>query len=420
MPKNILYESAVHQTLVAVRSVAKEEIERSPAAGLRWERFVSSLRFSSDGRRAIIVCWDFPRTDKFQFSYDGAVFYYRGDTENALRKQREAGMPFSRDLVGQANSDFFRDRVVEIVQQAGLPLTKVRARNTASGMPTAVSRTHDEERFHDQWAAGADALAIDVLRMNEACTAPEMRFITKTLGSIKGKTLLDVGSGLGEASVYFALQGAVVTATDISQGMLDRTVELAKRNKVMVVVHKSATEDLHLEEDHMFDIIYLGNLLHHVNIDATIKMLATHLKPDGVLISWDPVAYNPIINIYRRIASHVRTRDEHPLTLGDLRIFNKYFSEVRTKWFWLTTLLIFMIMAVFQRRDPNTQRYWKVVVEEGDRWKWLYLPLEILDKVLLTILPFLRPLCWNVVVVAKRPLKCSAASRGEGVLDAAV
>jgi hypothetical protein len=57
---------------------------------------------------------------------------------------------------------------------------------------------------------------------------------------------------------------------------------------------------------------------------------------------------------------------------------------------------------VVQGRDPNQERYWKKVVEEADRWAWLYRPLELLDKVLLLI-PFLRPLCWNVVIVGQGP-----------------
>lgn len=262
-----------------------------------------------------------------------------------------------------------------------------------------------EEQFHDQWAESEDINTIDVVRMNESCTAPEMRFITKSLGNLKGKTLLDVGCGLGEASVYFALQGADVTATDISSGMCETTARLAERYGVKLKTHRSAAEDLQLPKDAQFDVIYVGNLFHHVVIEEAIERLKPHLKDDGVLISWDPVAYNPAINVYRSMATNVRTPDEHPFRLSDLKTFRRHFGEVQSRWFWLTTLSVFIIMALVQRRNPNKERFWKKVVDEGDKWAWLYKPLEALDTVLLALIPPLRPLCWNVVLQCRKPIR---------------
>ena len=131
-----------------------------------------------------------------------------------------------------------------------------------------------------------------------------------------------------------------------------------------------------------------------------MPLLLKHLNSDGMFVSWDPVAYNPVINYYRRNAMEVRTEDEHPLRLQDIRTVRAFFRSSHTRWFWLSTLAIFCIMALVQRRNPNKERYWKKVVEEADQWAWLYRPLELLDKALLLI-PFLRPLCWNVVIIGR-------------------
>jgi 2-polyprenyl-3-methyl-5-hydroxy-6-metoxy-1,4-benzoquinol methylase len=64
-----------------------------------------------------------------------------------------------------------------------------------------------------------------------------MRYITKRLGDLNGKTLLDIGRGLGEASVYFAMKGAEVTSSDLSEGMLNVTTKLALENEVKVKTH---------------------------------------------------------------------------------------------------------------------------------------------------------------------------------------
>jgi SAM-dependent methyltransferase len=238
---------------------------------------------------------------------------------------------------------------------------------------------------------------------NEACTAPEMRHIRAALGDLRGRELLDVGCGLGEASVYFALEGARVTATDISPGMCEAAAKLAAVNGVVINTFVSAAEDLGLPAGRQFDVIYTGNTLHHADIPAMMDKLLPHLKPDGVFVSWDPVAYNPVINVYRALASQVRTPDEHPLRLRDIRGIRARFAESEVRWFWFSTLCVFIWMAVGQRRSPNRERYWKKVVDEADQWAGVYQPLEKIDRGLLRWLPFLRPLCWNVVIVGRRP-----------------
>lgn len=264
-------------------------------------------------------------------------------------------------------------------------------------------RLEREERFHNSWAAAAETESIDVIRLNEAETAPEIRYICERLGALAGKSVLDIGCGLGEASIYFALKGAKVTGVDLSEQMLSATQMLAKRYNVYVETVHCSAESLCLPPKASYDIVYAANLFHHVDIAETLARISPHLKKDGILASWDPVAYNPLINLYRRIATKVRTVDEHPLRLSDIRIFRQFFGSVEYRYFWLTTLTIFIIMTVFQRRNPNRERFWKKVVEESARWAPLYRPLKKLDDLLLTWLPFLRPLCWNVVILAREP-----------------
>lgn len=269
--------------------------------------------------------------------------------------------------------------------------------------PTGRDRFINEEKFHDDWATGEDFQKIDVMQMNEAVTAPEMKCICKSLGDITNKKLLDIGCGLGEASIYFALKGAKVTSTDISGKMLELTSFLGAHYNVSIRTHKSSAEDLMLGDEKDFDIVYAGNLLHHVDMESTLRKITQILKPEGVFVSWDPIAYNPIINIYRAIAKQVRTEDEHPLRVKDIKKFSLYFEKVELQYFWLSTLLIFIIMALFQFRNPNKIRYWKKVVEEGDKWATLYKPLAQLDKILLKLFPPLKFLCWNIVVKASKP-----------------
>ena len=358
---------------------------------------MADLTIENPGEGRVRVAWSEPRPAEHFIALKSARFYTRGDAEPHYRRQAEAGMTFAADRVMADNAAFFDREFQAVLTQAGL------AGGSGAGDPPAdAARKHAEEAFHDAWAAEVDVTKIDVRRMNEACTAPEMRHIRAVLGDLRGRTLLDVGCGLGEASVFFALEGAEVTAADISPGMCGATRRLAEANGVKMATHVAAAEDLGLPADRRFDIIYTGNTLHHVDIAAALPRMLRHLKPDGVFVSWDPVAYNPVINLYRAIATQVRTPDEHPLRLRDVRFVAGHFAAAEIKWLWLTTLLIFLVMAV-QFRSPNRERYWKKIVEEADRWAWLYRPLEAMDRALLAALPFLRPLCWNVVIVGRRP-----------------
>jgi 2-polyprenyl-3-methyl-5-hydroxy-6-metoxy-1,4-benzoquinol methylase len=403
MPKKILYESAVHQLLWAGRRLREGLAATNPAEAGRFADWINALAIENPGPGGVRVAWANPRAGEHRIELKNAKFYTRGDAAPHYKRQQEAGLTFHDDKIMAQNIAFFDGELRAVLTKSGLYTDdQLGGRLGRGAASTDAARKHAEEIFHDEWAAETDVTKIDVRQMNEACTAPEMRHIRRALGDLRGRTLLDVGCGLGEASVYFALLGADVTASDISTGMCDAACRLAEHNGVKIKTHVSASEDLGFPAGTQFDVIYTGNTLHHVDIVATMPLLLKHLKPGGVFVSWDPVAYNPAINYYRRNAMEVRTHDEHPLTLANIRAVRSHFKESNIAWFWLSTLLIFISMKFVQGRDQNKERYWKKVVEEADAWAWLYWPLEELDRLLLHI-PFLRPLCWNVVIVARGP-----------------
>ena len=114
---------------------------------------------------------------------------------------------------------------------------------------TEVDIHERESRFHDAWAASTDIAAVDVRAAFEGPTALENQFILQLLGTLPGKRVHDVGAGLGESSVYFALQGASVTCTDLSPSMVDTASRLGKRHGVTLTAVVSSGETLLVQSD---------------------------------------------------------------------------------------------------------------------------------------------------------------------------
>ena len=344
MPKKIKFESFKYRFL----SEAEKKNFRNKRFHIEWSEFINCLSFEFKEKK-VTISWDKPEKNSIQFDLNEVSFYTRGDTEKAVNFQLDNDLNKNNEDVIKLKNDIFFKRVVKEI--AEISYFEEKDKNISS----YEERLNVERKFHDDWARSENIEKIDVIAMNTVCTAPEMRFITSELGNIEGKTLLDVGCGLGEASVYFALLGAKVTSCDLSQGMLDATSKLASMNKVKVEKHLASAEDMRLGNE-TFDIIYAGNLLHHVDIEETLKRIKPHLADNGTLVTWDPLHYNPAINVYRAIATDVRTPDEHPLKWKDIKTFKKIFPNVRTNFFWFTTLIIFVLMMVAQRKNPNNER----------------------------------------------------------------
>jgi SAM-dependent methyltransferase len=269
----------------------------------------------------------------------------------------------------------------------------------------AGTALHDREAaFHDAWASDTKLSDILVRECFEAPTAMENQFILQRMGDLRGKKLLDIGAGLGESSVYFALQGADVTTVDISPQMVETALKLGAQFGVKLQGLVSGGEALNLPEA-AYDIIYIANTIHHVQ-DRALLFVQMHraLKPGGRFFSYDPLAYNPAINVYRRMASEVRTPDESPLTVADLRLAKKYFRNVQHREFWVSSLLLFVKYYLRDRVNPNADRYWKRILRETPQTLRWWMPLRTLDKFIARI-PLMRWLAWNMVMWGEKALE---------------
>jgi len=261
----------------------------------------------------------------------------------------------------------------------------------------SLSRERD---FHDRWADQIEISEIDVVKQFEGATAPENRFILGELGDVRDRLLLDLGCGAGENSVYFARKGARCVAADYSPRMVERALDLARHWKVSIEGCVVNAMEIDCPDD-TFDIVYAANLLHHVDPERALREIHRVLKPGGKACAWDPLRHNPLINVYRRMATEVRSVDEHPLDIRIVRFIESLFAHVTWDTFWLATLWIFVRFYLIERVDPNRERYWKKIIVEEERLRTTYGRLESWDR-MVKRLPGCKRLAWNLAFVATK------------------
>lgn len=280
---------------------------------------------------------------------------------------------------------------------------------TAPSATPNASRIRNEAEFHDRWASELDVQSVLVDESFTAITALENQHILAQFGDVKGKRVLDYGCGSAEGGVYLAKLGASVVGMDVSEGMLAAARRLANHHGVEIET-RCVTSDVIPAANDEFDLIYGNGVLHHAPLDTAIPELARVMKPGGTGCFLEPLPYNPLINVYRRIAKEVRTADERPLSFGDIEGFRRHFGEVSHREFWLTTLAVFLKFFAIDRVNPNKERYWKKIYTDEDKLRGFFPPLRSFDDWVLSRLPALGRLCWTTVITLRKPNKPDRAA----------
>lgn len=101
--------------------------------------------------------------------------------------------------------------------------------------------------------------------------------------SLKGKRVLEIGSGAGAHSAYFSLKGAEVCSMDLT---LDRVLATARKFELLSGNGRGFSvqgdaEQLPFPED-SFDIVYSNGVIHHTpRTEQALKEIHRVLKPSG-------------------------------------------------------------------------------------------------------------------------------------------
>ena len=191
--------------------------------------------------------------------------------------------------------------------------------------------------------------------------------------------LLDFGCGAGGSSIRFAVFGFDVYGFDISNEM----IELAKNFAVKYgVVNRTgfsiqAAEKLNYPVE-SFDMIAGIDILHHVNIEKSMKECYRVLKKGGCAIFREHIEI-PVFDTIRNsrlglkifpkkrsLASHI-TQDERKLNAEDLKVIKNTFPDYKLKRYTFLS----RFDAFF---SPDLSSPTSTILEKFDNILFKYLP----------------------------------------------
>jgi 2-polyprenyl-3-methyl-5-hydroxy-6-metoxy-1,4-benzoquinol methylase len=103
----------------------------------------------------------------------------------------------------------------------------------------------------------------------------DFEYAYSLLGDLEGKKLLDYGAGDGWNSICFAKAKANVWAIDISEKGIDLIKKKAQGNSVneFIIAEVQNCYKTQFSAD-MFDAIYGGGILHHLDIEAACQEIS--------------------------------------------------------------------------------------------------------------------------------------------------
>lgn len=115
-------------------------------------------------------------------------------------------------------------------------------------------------------------------------TPARMRFLTQTLGDVRGKAILDVGCGGGLMCEPLARLGAKVTGIDADAQAIKTATTHAQAQELKIDYINGAAEDL-VQRGRTFDVVMGLEIVEHVsNPRLFVELLAGLVRPGGVVV----------------------------------------------------------------------------------------------------------------------------------------
>lgn len=211
----------------------------------------------------------------------------------------------------------------------------------------------------------------------------------RLLEDVVGKTAVVVGCSEGGVTPLARRGAQSVIGIDIADEAIHRLKAAIEREglseRALAVVMNAESLDLAAAS---VDVICCAGVLHHLDVGKAARSWSRVLRPSGKVVMIEPMAWHPVVALYRMLTPSMRTPDEHPLKPADVEILREHFGSVRMRGYVLTS-----VASVLFTLWPRATSVRHSVLRH----------LERLDDRLLRWFPFLVYFCWTCVIELAEP-----------------
>lgn len=156
------------------------------------------------------------------------------------------------------------------------------------------------------------------------------------LGTVEGKTVLDLGCGTGENMPPLIARGANVIGIDISPDLIALAERRLMNEQMKATVRVGSAYDTELPDESV-DVIFCMSLVHHLEIPRVREEMSRILRKGGFVVFREPIRFSTTYGRLRRLLpAHEEISDyEHPLTREELALMTEGFEVTGTRFFRL-------------------------------------------------------------------------------------
>lgn len=221
-----------------------------------------------------------------------------------------------------------------------------------------VERIERERDYHNQRFADDSERDRRVGRFYAAISYGFELYKRRVDEAATGRRVLEYGCGTGSLAFDLAQRARHVIGIDISDVAIRKAgLNATRRGLKNVEFRVDNAEAMGLPAQHV-DVVVGTGIVHHLDIPRAMEEVRRVLTPGGVAIFAEPLAHNPFVNWYRQRTPELRTPDEHPLTVSDLRAVAKDFTSSRIVYFGLLAPVLGLVSREARQTHPLTRFVW--------------------------------------------------------------